>query len=137
MKGLRDVGLLGAWGRRVLARRLARAGRELPPPATPPSDLLRWFGHRVIALGNPFGRFARTLTTGVISALGRLIENDTFVGEVIQTDAATNPCNSGGPRLDPQGRLIGRDPAVLTPTATPAGSGVALTVSTGQGGGPV
>lgn len=107
---------------------------DVPPEQLAPiplgqSDSLR-VGKRVIAIGNPFGRFERTLTTGVISALGRIIENDTFLGEVIQTDAAINPGNSGGPLLDSQGHLIGVNTAIFSPTGASAGIGFAIPVST-------
>jgi S1-C subfamily serine protease len=106
----------------------APAGKLVPiPPGQ--SDELR-VGQRVIAIGNPFGRFERTLTTGVISALGRIIGNDTFLGEVIQTDAAINPGNSGGPLLDSQGRLIGVNTAMFSPSGASAGIGFAIPVST-------
>lgn len=86
------------------------------PPLTPldlgNSEELR-VGQRAIAIGNPFG-LDRTLTTGVISALGRPLqtENDSFIYDVIQTDAAINPGNSGGPLLDSRGRVIGVNTAV-------------------------
>jgi S1-C subfamily serine protease len=86
-------------------------------------------GQRVIAIGNPFG-LERTLTTGVISALGRIIESGRFFGEVIQTDAAINPGNSGGPLLDSQGRLIGVNTLIFSPAGGSIGIGFAVPVST-------
>lgn len=70
-------------------------------------------GQRAIAIGNPFG-LERTLTTGVISALGRplQLEDGQFIFDVIQTDAAINPGNSGGPLLDSRGRVIGVNTAI-------------------------
>lgn len=70
-------------------------------------------GQRAIAIGNPFG-LERTLTTGVVSALGRplQLDNDQFIFDVIQTDAAINPGNSGGPLLDSRGRVIGVNTAI-------------------------
>lgn len=71
-------------------------------------------GQTVIAIGNALGRFSNTVTTGVVSGLGRaLIAGDPFSGEtetlddLIQTDAAINPGNSGGPLLNSLGQVIG------------------------------
>ena len=84
-------------------------------------------GQSVLAIGNPFG-LDRTLTTGVISALGREIESVTRIPirDVIQTDAAINPGNSGGPLLDSAGRLIGVNTAIYSPSGVYAGIGFAI-----------
>jgi len=88
-------------------------------------------GQTVLAIGNPFG-FDQTLTTGIISALGRQIESMTGVpiSDVIQTDAAINPGNSGGPLLDSAGRLIGVNTAIVSPSGSYAGIGFAIPVDT-------
>lgn len=88
-------------------------------------------GQKVLAIGNPFG-LDHTLTTGVISALGRTIKslsNRTIEG-VIQTDAAINPGNSGGPLLDSSGRLIGVNTQIVSPSGAYAGIGFAVPVDT-------
>jgi S1-C subfamily serine protease len=94
------------------------------------SDDLR-VGQFVVAIGNPFG-FERTLTVGVVSALGRVIESpdERFIGEIIQTDAAINPGNSGGPLLDLSGRVIGMNTAIFSPSQASAGIGFAVPVDT-------
>ncbi len=88
-------------------------------------------GQFVVAIGNPFG-FDQTLTTGVISGLGREIESVTrrVIKDVIQTDAAINPGNSGGPLLDSAGRLIGVNTAIYSPSGAYAGIGFAVPVDT-------
>jgi protease Do-like 1, chloroplastic len=85
----------------------------------------------VFAIGNPFG-LDQTLTTGVISALGREIDsvNGLPIRDVVQTDAAINPGNSGGPLLDSAGRLIGVNTAIISPSGTYAGIGFAIPVDT-------
>jgi S1-C subfamily serine protease len=86
-------------------------------------------GQRVFAIGNPFG-LDQTLTTGIISALGREIKSVTErpIKGVIQTDAAINPGNSGGPLLDSAGRLIGVNTAIYSPSGASAGIGFAIPV---------
>ena len=88
-------------------------------------------GQRAFAIGNPFG-LDHTLTTGVISALGREIESLSGrpISDVIQTDAAINPGNSGGPLLDSSGRLIGMTTAIVSPSGAHAGIGFAIPVDT-------
>lgn len=87
-------------------------------------------GQRAIAIGNPFGQFERTLTTGVISALGRTLEGQDgrTISGVIQTDAAINRGNSGGPLLDSSGRVIGINTAIFSPSGTSAGVGFAVPI---------
>jgi S1-C subfamily serine protease len=89
-------------------------------------------GQRAIAIGNPFGQFGRTLTTGVISALDRTLEESQgrVISGVIQTDAAINRGNSGGPLLDSAGRVIGINSAIFSPTGTSAGVGFAIPSAT-------
>jgi S1-C subfamily serine protease len=85
----------------------------------------------VFALGNPFG-LDHSLTTGVVSALGRELRSPTGrrIRDVIQTDAAINPGNSGGPLLDSSGRLIGVSTAIFSPSGASAGIGFAVPVDT-------
>ncbi|WP_298406072.1 trypsin-like peptidase domain-containing protein [uncultured Chloroflexus sp.] len=92
-----------------------------------------YVGQFVLALGNPFG-LERTLTFGIVSALGRVIEspNQRFIGEVIQSDVAINPGNSGGPLLDLSGRVIGVNSAILSPSGANAGIGFAISARTVQ-----
>jgi len=94
------------------------------------SDDLR-VGEFVVAIGNPFG-LDRTLTVGVISSLGRVIQgpDGRFIGEAIQTDAAINPGNSGGPLLDLEGRVIGVNSQIISPSRASAGIGFAVPVDT-------
>src|SRR5262245_13738344 len=88
-------------------------------------------GQKVFAIGNPFG-LDQTLTTGVISGLGREILSVTKrpIQGVIQTDAAINPGNSGGPLLDSAGLLIGVNTAIYSPSGVSAGIGFAVPADT-------
>ena len=104
--------------------------RRLKPIAIGQSANLQ-VGQRVFAIGNPFG-LDQTLTTGIISALGREINgvSGRKISGVIQTDAAINPGNSGGPLLDSAGRLIGVNTAIFSPSGSNAGIGFAVPVDT-------
>ena len=102
----------------------------LEPLAIGTSHDLR-VGQKVLAIGNPFG-LDHTLTTGVVSALGRTIKSmsQRTIEGVIQTDAAINPGNSGGPLLDGAGRLIGVNTQIVSPSGAYAGIGFAVPVDT-------
>jgi S1-C subfamily serine protease len=88
-------------------------------------------GQKTFAIGNPFG-LDFTLTTGIVSALGRSIPGLTGrrIDDVVQTDAAINPGNSGGPLLDSAGRLIGVNTQIASPSGANAGVGFAVPVDT-------
>ncbi len=113
-------------------------GYQLTPLPMADSSALR-VGQRVLAIGNPFG-FQSTLTTGVVSALGRTIQTGqnprtgqpTFIDEAIQTDAAINRGNSGGPLLNSAGQVIGMNTAIYTPSGTTAGIGFAIPINTAR-----
>ena len=86
-------------------------------------------GQRVLAIGNPFG-LDRTLTTGIISALGRPIETreGIVLREMIQSDASINPGNSGGPLLSTEGTMIGVNTMIYSPSGGSVGIGFAVPI---------
>jgi S1-C subfamily serine protease len=90
-------------------------------------------GQKVLAIGNPFG-LQRTLTTGIVSSLGRTIRSEvgTLIEDVIQTDAAINPGNSGGPLLNSEGEIVGINSAIISPTGGSVGIGFAIPVNTAK-----
>lgn len=103
-------------------------GSKLHPIPVGISENLR-VGQSVYAIGNPFG-LDQTLTTGIVSALGREIESVAGIPirDAIQTDAAINPGNSGGPLLDSSGKLIGVNTAIYSPSGASAGIGFSIPV---------
>lgn len=100
-------------------------------PVTPGDSAALKVGQLVVAIGNPFGQ-EFTMTSGIISALGRTIRSGTSpfsIPEVIQTDAAINPGNSGGPLLDRQGRVVGINTMIISRSGASAGIGFAVPIN--------
>ncbi len=90
-------------------------------------------GQKVLAIGNPFA-LERTLTVGIVSGLGRPIQTsrENIIRDMIQTDASINPGNSGGPLLDAQGRMIGVNTMIYSPSGGSVGIGFAVPVNTAK-----
>jgi len=126
-----DAQVVGASLRHDLAVLKINVPIDAPPPVPVGSSHDLQVGQKVFAIGNPFG-LDHTLTTGIISALGRSIDNDAggTIDDLIQTDAAINPGNSGGPLIDSAGRLIGINTAIYSPSGAYAGIGFAIPVDT-------
>ena len=126
-----DAELVGVAPEKDLAVLRVKAPPEKLLPITVSEEEELQVGQYVIAIGNPFG-LDHTLTTGVISALGREIDSRTQVPirDVIQTDAAINPGNSGGPLIDSRGELVGVNTAIFSPSGAYAGIGFAIPAAT-------
>jgi len=126
-----DAQLLGGDPNKDIAvLRLLNCDEPLTPlPLLPPEERLE-VGQTAIAIGNPFG-LDHTLTTGVISALGREVQGygGVTIRDMIQTDASINPGNSGGPLIDSGGHLIGMNTMIFSKTGSSAGIGFAVPVS--------
>jgi S1-C subfamily serine protease len=107
----------------------APADQLKPIPVGSSSDVQ--VGQSVYAIGNPYGE-RLTFTQGIVSALDREIQSatDRPITGVIQTDASLNPGNSGGPLLDKDGRLIGVNTAITSPSGGNVGIGYAIPVDT-------
>src|SRR6202161_2423411 len=130
-----DAKFIGANERNDIALvKIDPKDRKLPALTMGDSDSLQ-VGQRVLAIGNPFG-FQSTLTTGVVSALGRTVQTGqtTVIDGAIQTDAAINQGNSGGPLLNSHGEVIGINSAIYTPAGAAGGIGIgfARPINTGQ-----
>ena len=101
--------------------------KQIPPLRAANSSTLQ-VGEQVIAIGNPFG-LSGTLTSGVISQMGRVIPNDITgysISNILQTDAAINPGNSGGPLLNSKGEMVGMNTAIFSNTGVYSGVGFAI-----------
>jgi len=124
-----DAELVGGEPRRDLAVLRIMAPSDLLRPIVIGTSTDLQVGQKVFAIGNPFG-LDQTLTTGVVSGLERQIRspNGRMIEGVIQTDAAVNPGNSGGPLLDSAGRLIGVNTAIFSPSGASVGIGFAIPV---------
>jgi S1-C subfamily serine protease len=135
--GALDMQVIFSNGDRVPARLLAAAamldlavvkvdvGHPLPALKWANSDALR-IGDPVLTMGNPLG-LGMSVSAGIVSALNRNL-HDTPFDDYIQTDAAINRGNSGGPLLDTRGRLIGMNTAIASSTGENTGVGFAIPV---------
>ncbi|OGR94071.1 MAG: hypothetical protein A2V88_14445 [Elusimicrobia bacterium RBG_16_66_12] len=113
----------------IAVLKISKGLDKLKPIKIGSSDMLR-VGQKTLAIGNPFG-LDHTLTTGIISALGREVVGigGVTIRDMIQTDAAINPGNSGGPLLDSSGDLIGMNTMIYSRSGSSAGIGFAVPVS--------
>lgn len=124
-----DAILIGASPRHDLAVLKINVPIDSPSPVPIGRSNNLQVGQKVYAIGNPFG-LDHTLTTGIISALGRSIDSEAggHIENLIQTDAAINPGNSGGPLIDSAGRLIGINTAIYSPSGSSSGIGFSIPV---------
>jgi S1-C subfamily serine protease len=114
----------------IAVLKLRRVHEPLTPIRLSPPAAALEPGQTTIAIGNPFG-LDHTLTTGVVSALGRDVPGygGVTIRDMIQTDASINPGNSGGPLLDSRGHLIGMNTMIYTKSGSSAGIGFAVPLS--------
>jgi len=136
-----EIEVLLADGRKLLAKLVGSdsesdlavlrvESQQLPAITFGSSDALR-VGDVVLAIGNPFG-VGQTVTSGIVSALGRSQLGINTFENFIQTDAAINPGNSGGPLVDAGGNLVGINTAIYSRSGGSMGIGFAIPVSTAK-----
>ena len=141
VEGADEIEVALADGRRLQARIVGTdpetdlavlrvTGEGLPAVTFGSSDALRT-GDVVLAIGNPFG-VGQTVTSGIVSALGRSGLGINTFENFIQTDAAINPGNSGGALVDARGTLVGINTAIYSRTGGSMGIGFAIPVSTAR-----
>ena len=123
-----DAEVLGSDKGTDLALIKINSDKKLPEIKLGDSDSVR-VGDSVVAIGAPFG-LSQTVTSGIISALGRPQMTADGFGEMIQTDAAINPGNSGGALINLEGKLIGIPSSIFTRGGGNIGIGFAIPVST-------
>jgi S1-C subfamily serine protease len=123
--------VVGVEPRKDVAVLKVEAPKEMLHAVVVPKKLELEVGQKTIAIGNPFG-LDHTLTTGVVSALGRQVQGigGVTIRDMIQTDAAINPGNSGGPLLDSSGQLIGMNTMIFSRSGSSAGIGFAVPSNT-------
>lgn len=119
-----DAEVVGVDEKTDIALLRVHADEALPYVVLGDSDEIR-VGEDVVAVGNPFG-LGGTVTSGIVSAKGRNISAGPYA-EFIQTDAAINKGNSGGPLFNDEGEVIGVNSAIYSPTGGSVGVGFAVT----------
>lgn len=125
-----EAKVVGAEPRKDIAvLKLVKAPPDLKPISVREKLLPLEVGQKTLAIGNPFG-LDQTLTTGIVSALGREVQGigGVTIRDMVQTDAAINPGNSGGPLLDSSGYLIGMNTMIYSRSGSSAGIGFAVPV---------
>lgn len=115
----------------IAVLKIKPGNRALTPVRLPARNSTLRVGQKTIAIGNPYG-LDQTLTTGIVSALGREIPGygGVRIRGMVQTDAAINPGNSGGPLLDSSGQLMGMNTMIYSESGSSVGIGFAVPVST-------
>ncbi|WP_347312136.1 Do family serine endopeptidase [Defluviimonas sp. SAOS-178_SWC] len=121
--------VLGADPATDIALIKVEAGKDLPTVAFGDSTQLK-VGQDVVAIGNPFG-LGNSVTSGIVSALGRDINSGPF-DNYIQTDAAINKGNSGGPLFNADGEVVGINTAIFSPSGGSVGIGFAVPSETAK-----